>query len=194
MWNVSKTTINRYISILDAEYIKQHTHIARNKTFIDAEMYQRLYQIYNQEAIQTETEKLQQVEISKQIGTDDTEILEKMLQQFETKLQYFETLQHSAETLLKHLETENEYLKSQIENKDKELQNLKQEYISQLQELKQEYISQLTVKDNQIQDLNNRLEQNQILLAMNMKQIESKNEDDLTEHKGFFARIFGKGK
>lgn len=88
--------------------------------------------------------------------------------------------------------------RASLQGKDELIQQLREQIhdikqqIQKAEEDKEKLNGQLTVKDNQIQDLNNRLEQNQILLAMNMKQIESKNEDDLTEHKGFFKRLFGK--
>lgn len=187
MWHVSKTTINRYISELDADYIKQHTHTARNRTIIDAELYDRLHQIYNAEPIQIETEELQQVATSQQIETEKSEQLKEMLQHFETKLKLFETSERNSETLLKHLETENEYLKSQLEKKDAEIQNLKKEYISQLES-----------KDDQIKELHTLLDQQQQLHKAEQDQkqllIEKSNDDsaDAPERKGFFKRLFRK--
>ena len=186
-WNISKSTVQRLVQSLDAEYLKQHTHTARNRTIIDAELYDRLYQIYNAEPIQIETEELQQVATSQQIETEKSEQLKEMLQHFETKLKLFETSERNSETLLKHLETENEYLKSQLEKKDAEIQNLKKEYISQLES-----------KDDQIKELHTLLDQQQQLHKAEQDQkqllIEKSNDDsaDAPERKGFFKRLFRK--
>lgn len=156
----------------DSEYVLKHSIMNKNRMIIDAELRKAI----RNKANLNETEP-EHIETSQQIETDNTEILEKMLQQFETKLQYFEISQHSNETLLKHLEKENEYLKSQIENKDKELQNLKQEYISQL-----------TVKDSQIQELQKALDQQQQLHRAEQEQHQLL----LTGNKGFWKRLFRK--
>lgn len=172
--NVSKTTVKRLMTEFDSEYVMKHSIMNKNRMIIDAELRKAI----RNKANLNETEP-EQNETTQQNETDNTEILEKMLQQFETKLQYFEISQHSNETLLKHLEKENEYLKSQIENKDKELQNLKQEYISQL-----------TVKDNQIQELQKALDQQQQLHRAEQEQHQLL----LTGNKGFFKRLFSKRK
>lgn len=185
-WNVSKTTINRYISELDAEYLKQHTHTARNRTIIDAEMYQRLYNIYHSEPQQTETEKPQQVETSQQTETGK-------LQQIETILQHFETSKHESETLLKQIETLYQSrindLKSDIEKLNEQLEKRN----SDIQNLKQEYISQLTVKDNQIKELQKLLDQEQQLHKQTKDQYQLLLVDkEELERKGFFKRLFKK--
>lgn len=167
-WNVSKSTIQRLIQSLDAEYLKQHTHTARNRTIIDAEMYQRLYNIYHSESQQTESKSVQ-------TESDVIHRIESELMQTKSKL-------HQTESLL-----------SQTESQLRQIESLYQNQINDLRTDKEKLNEQLAAKDEQIKELQKLLDQEQQLHKQTKDQYQLLLVDkEEPERKGFFKRLFRK--
>lgn len=170
--NVSKSTVQRLVQSLDADYLKHHTHMARNRIIIDAEMHQRLYQIYHAEPMQSESEMMHQTESLHQSESEKTHQLESELHQTKEKLSQTESLLSKTESYLHQLES------------------MYQSQIDDLRNDKEKLNEQLAVKDNQIQELQKALDQQQQLHRAEQEQHQLL----LTGNKGFWKRLFWKGK
>lgn len=167
-WNVSKSTIQRLIQSLDAEYLKQHTHTARNRTIIDAEMYQRLYNIYHSESQQTESKSIQTESQLHQSESD-------MIHQIELELMQTKSKLHQTESQLHQIES------------------LYQNQINDLRADKEKLNEQLAAKDEQIKELQKLLDQEQQLHKQTKDQYQLLLVDkEEPERKGFFKRLFRK--
>jgi len=174
-WNVSKSTIQRLIQSLDAEYLKQHTHTARNRTIIDAEMYQRLYNIYHSESQQTESKSIQAESQLHQSESDVIHQIESELMQTKSKL-------HQTESLL-----------SQTESQLHQIESLYQNQINDLRADKEKLNEQLAAKDEQIKELQKLLDQEQQLHKQTKDQYQLLLVDkEEPERKRFFKRLFRK--
>ena len=190
-WNISKSTVQRLVQSLDAEYLKQHTHTARNRTIIDAAMYDKLYQIYNNEPMQIESAEPNKSESLHHIESERIHELESELSQTQLILHQTELMLSQSESHLNQIEA---MYKSQIDAKNKDIEYLKQQYDS----VCIKYDAQLSNKDDQIKELHTLLDQQQQLHKAEQDQkqllIEKSNDDsaDAPERKGFFKRLFRK--